>query len=408
MSYRRGRSYRRADRLYRSHEQRPPWTRPALMIGLLAVVLGVGMAAMITPHVRTVLDASVSAAAPANHCRNPAVARLGHADRSRRRFGRTGRDRDVGRDGPGRVPDHQAGPGHLGRGHALPVRHRNDTGSHGDHTDAGSDGTGAGRESRLRDHRACAPAECQRAGHPLSAHRPGWPDAGSVRLHRSQLSEPRRLCAGDHSEPGHRRAVGIRATCHYPRHKTSRRTSGAHAAGGAVVTIDFGFNGTDLTQVGATPAALRQGRCVNGLRGSIFGQVSFCHGAGFFRAAFRDAKRRGGLCRAIGRHLHGSRSGLPDDAELQHRSTRIRVTTSPRVPAHGGWPDRAVQPANMAALAGATSHLNGSDNALLYDFLDPALGCTAFTAPDLSQGGAPSDIAGPGRAVRGQAPRRRR
>ncbi len=54
---------------------------------------------------------------------------------------------------------------------------------------------------------------------------------------------------------------------------------------GAVVTIDFGFNGTNLTQVGATRNALRQGNCVNGLNGSIFGQVSFCNGTQFFRAA---------------------------------------------------------------------------------------------------------------------------
>ena len=33
----------------------------------------------------------------------------------------------------------------------------------------------------------------------------------------------------------------------------------------AIVTIDFGFNGTDLFQVGATPNALQQGNCVNGL-----------------------------------------------------------------------------------------------------------------------------------------------
>ena len=56
---------------------------------------------------------------------------------------------------------------------------------------------------------------------------------------------------------------------------------------GAIVTIDVGFNGTNLTQVGATPTALAQGRCVNGLNGSVFGQVSFCNGAGFFRAAQR-------------------------------------------------------------------------------------------------------------------------
>src|ERR1039458_10388577 len=55
----------------------------------------------------------------------------------------------------------------------------------------------------------------------------------------------------------------------------------------AIVTIDFGFNGTNLVQVGATPGALRQGNCVDGLNGSVFGQVSFCNGINFFRAAFR-------------------------------------------------------------------------------------------------------------------------
>src|SRR5260370_19655459 len=55
----------------------------------------------------------------------------------------------------------------------------------------------------------------------------------------------------------------------------------------AIVTIDFGFNGTDLFQVGATANALQQGNCINGQMGSVFGQVSFCNGTNFFRAALR-------------------------------------------------------------------------------------------------------------------------
>ena len=54
----------------------------------------------------------------------------------------------------------------------------------------------------------------------------------------------------------------------------------------AIVTIDMGFNGTYLYQVGATPDALRQGRCIDGEPGSPFGQVSFCNGTAFFDAAF--------------------------------------------------------------------------------------------------------------------------
>src|ERR1039457_3998701 len=58
---------------------------------------------------------------------------------------------------------------------------------------------------------------------------------------------------------------------------------------GAIVTIDIGFNGTNLTLVGAAgTAALQEGNCINGLAGSIFGQVSFCNGAQFFAAANQD------------------------------------------------------------------------------------------------------------------------
>ena len=45
--------------------------------------------------------------------------------------------------------------------------------------------------------------------------------------------------------------------------------------------------------------------------------------------------------------------------------------------------------ANTAALAGATTINNGSDNALLNGFLDPTLGCTPFTEPDLTNAGTP-------------------
>ena len=46
--------------------------------------------------------------------------------------------------------------------------------------------------------------------------------------------------------------------------------------------------------------------------------------------------------------------------------------------------------ANAAAIPNATKLVNGSDNALISDFLDPTLGCTSFTAPDLTMGGTAS------------------
>jgi len=157
---------------------------------------------------------------------------------------------------------------------------------------------------------------------------------------------------------------------------------------GAVVTIDFGFNGTNLTQVGATPRALLQGHCVNGLPGSIFGQVSFCHGTAFFRAAHR-AERLGKLAvpRAGVSPVTGQACPTTRDFRIVDQDQSDNVTTRYLLTASGQTAQ--LNHANTAALPGATAISNGSDNALLDGFVDPALGCKPFTAPDLSQGRAP-------------------
>ena len=46
--------------------------------------------------------------------------------------------------------------------------------------------------------------------------------------------------------------------------------------------------------------------------------------------------------------------------------------------------------ANAARCRSAQPISNGSDNALLDNFVLPALGCTAFTAPDLSDAAGPA------------------
>jgi hypothetical protein len=51
--------------------------------------------------------------------------------------------------------------------------------------------------------------------------------------------------------------------------------------------------------------------------------------------------------------------------------------------------DNAANAATLAGAQGAAPINNGSDNALLDNFVLPALGCTPFTAPDLSNGGLP-------------------
>jgi hypothetical protein len=157
---------------------------------------------------------------------------------------------------------------------------------------------------------------------------------------------------------------------------------------GAVVTVDFGFNGNTLTQVGATQNTLAGAHSVNGLPGSPFGQVSFLNGTAFFRAA-RTAEQQGlltvpatGTSAATGQACPTTRSFTMIDQDQSDN-----VTTQYLL--NGNGQTAQSNAANAAALAGATVLSNGSDNALLDGFLDPTLGCKPFTAPDLSNGAQP-------------------
>ena len=62
--------------------------------------------------------------------------------------------------------------------------------------------------------------------------------------------------------------------------------------------------------------------------------------------------------------------------------------------------------ANAANMAGSTLLLNGSDNTLLDRFLDPALGCTPFQAPDLGNNGLLSSSQALDELLVGQEPAR--
>ena len=161
----------------------------------------------------------------------------------------------------------------------------------------------------------------------------------------------------------------------------------------AIVTIDFGFNGTDLTQVGATPNALQQGNCVNGL-GSDFGQVSFCNGINFFNTALQTMREGRLFVPSAGRSAKivptagslGTGTTCPTvrnfdmiDQDQSDNVTSIYLLN----PATGQTAQNTTANANAANLTDAQKLVNGSDNALIDDFLDPTLGCTPFTAPDL-------------------------
>ena len=166
----------------------------------------------------------------------------------------------------------------------------------------------------------------------------------------------------------------------------------------AIVTIDFGFNGTDLIQVGATPNALAQGNCVNGL-GSVFGQVSFCNGINFFNTALQmmregrlfvpSAGRSAKIVPTAGRLGTGTTCPTVRNFDMIDQDQSDNVTSIYLLnPATGQTAQDTT--ANAANLAGAQKLVNGSDNALIDDFLDPTLGCTPFMAPDLGNNNTPA------------------
>jgi hypothetical protein len=166
----------------------------------------------------------------------------------------------------------------------------------------------------------------------------------------------------------------------------------------AIITIDFGFNGTDLYQVGATQDALAEGNCVNGETGSIFGQVSFCNGTNFFQTAF-TMENEGKL------HVpsEGTSQKIVPTGGAQGTGTDCPVTRNfdmvDQDPSDNVTTEYLLNPAtgqtaqdtsaNLSNLTGATVLLNGSDNTLLDGFLDPVLGCTPFEAPDLANNDQP-------------------
>jgi hypothetical protein len=167
----------------------------------------------------------------------------------------------------------------------------------------------------------------------------------------------------------------------------------------AVVTIDFGFNGKNLFQVGATPATLAEAGCVNGQAGSVFGPVSFCNGIGFFNAVAED--ERAGLLKVpspgtsdkiipSGGDLGTGRvCPVTRNFEVAGQDPGDDVTTEYLLNPLTGQTAQDTT-ANAGNIAGARLLISRSDNTLLDLSLDPLLGCTPFRAPDLADNDQPT------------------
>jgi hypothetical protein len=148
---------------------------------------------------------------------------------------------------------------------------------------------------------------------------------------------------------------------------------------GAVVAIMFGFNGNNLMLTG-TGNSLRQGRCVNGLGQSLFSQVAYCNSPAFYRVANRAIARGRLKIPALGTASDGRACPTVRGFDVVDQDQSDNVVTTYLLTANGQTAQDSA--ANAAALGGATPINNGSDNALVNKFLDPALGCTPYQVFD--------------------------
>jgi hypothetical protein len=161
----------------------------------------------------------------------------------------------------------------------------------------------------------------------------------------------------------------------------------AQVPAGSTVGIWFGFNGTLLTLQSANGTnALAQGNCVNGLPGgTIFGQFSYCNAPAFFQAANAAIGNNQLQVPAAGTAKDGLPCPTLRDFSVVDQDQSDNVVT--HYLANGNGQTAQNNAANKAKLANATDLANGSDNLLLSQFIDPALGCTPFTEPDQSSDG---------------------
>ena len=154
-------------------------------------------------------------------------------------------------------------------------------------------------------------------------------------------------------------------------------------AAGSAVIIDVGFNGTNLVLTGA---GAQQGNCVDASGQSVIGQVSACNAVNFYNTANAEIARGTLTVPPVGTASNGQPCETSRDFALIDQDQSDNVVSQYLINANGQTAQN--NPANENALAGDTVLVNGSDDALLSEFVDPANGCTPFTAPDTTNANA--------------------
>ena len=148
---------------------------------------------------------------------------------------------------------------------------------------------------------------------------------------------------------------------------------------GSRVIIDFGFNGTNLLLTG--PGAVqRSSGCVDALGQSVIGQVSACGAVPFYNLANQLIARHILRVPRAGTAQDGQPCQTTRDFTLIDQDQSDNVYSMYLMTANGQTAQATK--ANKARMPNAQLVSNGSDNALLGYFVDPANGCKPFTSRD--------------------------
>jgi hypothetical protein len=149
-------------------------------------------------------------------------------------------------------------------------------------------------------------------------------------------------------------------------------------APGSQVILSLGANGNALALVGP---GIRQGNCVDALGNSLINQTPQCNAANFYRMANAEIARGILTIPATGTGQDGQACQTTRDFALIDQDQSDNAVASYLFDPATGQTAQATA-ANQTAMTGATVEKNGSDNGLLDRFVDVALGCTPFTAPN--------------------------
>jgi hypothetical protein len=149
-------------------------------------------------------------------------------------------------------------------------------------------------------------------------------------------------------------------------------------AAGSQVIISAGFNGNALALVGPGAA---QGNCIDAFGNSLINQTPQCNAANFYRLANAEIARGTLTVPAAGTGKDGQACQTTRDFGLIDQDQSDNVVASYLFNPATGQTAQATA-ANKTNAAAATIESNGSDNGLLNNFVDVALGCTPFTAPN--------------------------